>query len=62
MQLSFIEFLYISAQALHKVKITKLNPIEGYATSACLAQSKESWSRRNLTSVVHQELLDHEWS
>jgi hypothetical protein len=42
MQLSFIEFLYISAQRLHKVKIARRNPIEGYAIGACLAQGKES--------------------
>jgi hypothetical protein len=36
MQLSFIEFLYISAQALHKVMVTKRNPIEGYAMLALL--------------------------
>jgi hypothetical protein len=41
MQLSFIEFLYVSAQPLHKVKIVKRNPIEGYAIGACLAQRKE---------------------
>jgi hypothetical protein len=33
-QLSFIEFIYISAQPLHKVKIAKQNPIEGYAIGA----------------------------
>jgi hypothetical protein len=38
MQLSFIELLYISAQPFHKVKITKQNPIEGYAIGACLAR------------------------
>jgi hypothetical protein len=42
MQLSFIEFLYISAQPLHKVMITKRNPIEDYAIGACLAQRKVS--------------------
>jgi hypothetical protein len=42
MQLSFIEFLYISAQLLHKVKIAKQNPIEGYAIGSCLAQGKKS--------------------
>jgi hypothetical protein len=42
MQLSFIEFLYVSAQPLHKVKIAKRNHIEGYAISAFLAQGKES--------------------
>jgi hypothetical protein len=36
MQLSFIEFLYLNAQILHKVKIVKGNPIEGYAIGACL--------------------------
>jgi hypothetical protein len=36
MQLSFIEFLYVNAQPLHKVKIVKRNPIEGYAVGACL--------------------------
>jgi hypothetical protein len=36
MQLSFIEFLYLNAQILHKVKIIKGNPIEGYAIGACL--------------------------
>jgi hypothetical protein len=41
MQLSFIEFLYVSAQPMHKVKIPKRNPIEGYAIAACLAQRKE---------------------
>jgi hypothetical protein len=38
MQLSFIEFLYISAQLLHKVNVAKQNPIEGYAIGACLAR------------------------
>jgi hypothetical protein len=42
MQLSFIEFQYVSAQPLHKVKIEKRNLIEGYAIGACLAQGKES--------------------
>jgi hypothetical protein len=41
-QLGFIEFLYVSAQPLHKVKIAKQNPIEGYAIIACLAQRNES--------------------
>jgi hypothetical protein len=41
MQLSFIEFLYVSAQPLHKANVTKRNPIEGYAISACFAQGKE---------------------
>jgi hypothetical protein len=40
MQLSFIEFLYVSAQPLHKLKIAKRNPIEGYAIGACLAQRR----------------------
>jgi hypothetical protein len=60
MHLSFIELLYISAQPLHKLKIAKQNPIEGYAIGASLAQRKESLSRRGLASVVPQELLDHE--
>jgi hypothetical protein len=42
MQLSFIELLYVSTQLLHKVKIAKQNPIDGYAIGACLAQRKES--------------------
>jgi hypothetical protein len=42
MHLGFIEFLYVSAQPLHKVKIAKRNPIEGYAIDASLAQRKES--------------------
>jgi hypothetical protein len=42
MQLSFIEFLYVSAQPLHKVNIAKRNPVEGYSIGACLAQEKES--------------------
>jgi hypothetical protein len=42
MQLSFIEFLYVSAQPLHKVKISKRNPIEGYAIGVYLAQRKDS--------------------
>jgi hypothetical protein len=41
MQPSFIEFLYVSAQPLQKVKIAMRNPIEGYANGACLAQRKE---------------------
>jgi hypothetical protein len=41
MQLSFIEFLYVSTQPLHKVKILKRKPIEGYAIDAFLAQPKE---------------------
>jgi hypothetical protein len=40
-QLSFIEFLYVSAQPLHKIKIAKRNPIEDYSIGACLAQGKE---------------------
>jgi hypothetical protein len=42
MQLGFIEFLYTSAQPLHKVKIAKKNPKEGYTIGACLAQGNES--------------------
>jgi hypothetical protein len=42
MQLGSIELIYINAQALHKVKITKRNPREGYTIGACLAQRKES--------------------
>jgi hypothetical protein len=42
MHLGFIEFLYVSAQPFHKVKIAKRNPIEGYAIGASLAQRKES--------------------
>jgi hypothetical protein len=42
MQLSFIELLYVSAQPLHKVNVTKQNPIEGYAISACLARMGKS--------------------
>jgi hypothetical protein len=42
MQLSFIEFLCVSAQSLHKAKIVKRKPIEGYAIGACLAQGKKS--------------------
>jgi hypothetical protein len=38
MQLSFIELLYISAQPLHKVNVTKQNPIKGYAIGDCLAR------------------------
>jgi hypothetical protein len=30
MQLSFIELLYVNAQPLHKINITKKNPKEGY--------------------------------
>jgi hypothetical protein len=41
MQLSFIEFIYVSAQPLRKVKIVKQNPIEGYAISACLAHRND---------------------
>jgi hypothetical protein len=40
MQLSFIELLYVSAQPLHKVNITKGNPIEGYAVLALLGREK----------------------
>jgi hypothetical protein len=39
MQLSFIELLYLNTQPMHKVKITKQNPIEGYAIVACLART-----------------------
>jgi hypothetical protein len=42
MQQSFIELLYVSALSLHKVKITKQNPKEGYAISACLARKGKS--------------------
>jgi hypothetical protein len=42
MQLSFIELLYVSAQPLHKVNITKGNPIEGYAVLALLGRGKVS--------------------
>jgi hypothetical protein len=42
MQLGSIELLNVNAQPLHKVKITKQNPREGYAFGACLAQRKES--------------------
>jgi hypothetical protein len=41
MQLSSIELLYVSAQTLHKVMITKQKPKEGYAFNACLAQRTE---------------------
>jgi hypothetical protein len=41
MQQNFIEFLYVNAQPLHKVNISKRKPIEGYAVGACLAQRKE---------------------
>jgi hypothetical protein len=34
MQLSSIEFLYVSAQPLYKVKIAKRNRREGYAIGA----------------------------
>jgi hypothetical protein len=37
MQISFIELLYVNAQPLHKVDVTKRNPIEGYAIGACHA-------------------------
>jgi hypothetical protein len=42
MQLSFIEFLYVIAQSLHKIKVTKRNPIEGYEIGACLVQTGKS--------------------
>jgi hypothetical protein len=42
MQLSFIEFLYVSAQPLHKVNVTKRNHVEGYAIGACLARKGKS--------------------
>jgi hypothetical protein len=42
MQLSFIELLHVSAQPLHKLKITKRNPKEGYAIGACLARMEKS--------------------
>jgi hypothetical protein len=42
MQLSFIQLLYVSAQPLHKIIITKRNPIEGYAIGACLARTGKS--------------------
>jgi hypothetical protein len=38
MQLSFIELLYIGAQPLHKVNVTKQNPIEGYAIMLALLE------------------------
>jgi hypothetical protein len=42
MQLSFIELLYVSAQPLHNINVTKQNPIEGYAIDACLARMGKS--------------------
>jgi hypothetical protein len=33
-----MEFLYVNAQSMQKVKFTIQNPIEGYAIGACLAQ------------------------
>jgi hypothetical protein len=42
MQLSFIELLYISAQPLRKVNITKQKHIKGYAIIACLARKGKS--------------------
>jgi hypothetical protein len=42
MQLGFIEILYISAQPLHKVNITKRNLVEGYVIGACLARKGKS--------------------
>jgi hypothetical protein len=42
MHLSFIEFLYVNAKSLHKVKIAIRNPIDGYAIGACLAKGKNS--------------------
>jgi hypothetical protein len=42
MHLSFIELLYVSAQPLHKVNVTKQNHIEGYAIGDCLAQKGKS--------------------
>jgi hypothetical protein len=41
MQLSFKEFIYVNAQPLHKVKIAKQNPIEGYAISAYLFSTRK---------------------
>jgi hypothetical protein len=41
MQLSFKEFLFVDAQPLHNVKVTKRNPIEGYAIGACLCSTKK---------------------
>jgi hypothetical protein len=38
MQLGSIELLYVSAQILHKVKITKWKLEKGYAIGACLAR------------------------
>jgi hypothetical protein len=42
MKLGFIELLYISAQPLHKVNITRQKPKEGYAIGACLARKGKS--------------------
>jgi hypothetical protein len=42
MQLGSIELLYIYAQPLHKVKITKRNPREGYTIGAYLTQMGKS--------------------
>jgi hypothetical protein len=42
MQLNFIEILFVSAQPLHKVSITKRNPIECYTIGACFAQKGKS--------------------
>jgi hypothetical protein len=41
MQLGSIELLNVNAEALHRVKITKRKPKEGYAIGGCLAQGKE---------------------
>jgi hypothetical protein len=41
-QLGFIELLYVSAQTLNKVNITKQNPIQDYAIGACLARKEKS--------------------
>jgi hypothetical protein len=41
MQVSFIEFIYVNAQPLQKVKIAKQNPIEGYVIGACLCSTKK---------------------
>jgi hypothetical protein len=42
MQISFIELLYVSAQPLPNVNVTKQNPIKGYAIGACLALTEKS--------------------
>jgi hypothetical protein len=60
MQLSFIELLHVSAQPLHKVKISIRKPRKGYAFGACLPQTIEGKSRQSLASVVPQELLNQE--